>query len=75
MLQLEQQRETYSKLLRMTEARVVEANKNITNSIQAGEKDEEKRKAAQFLADQVNTLYEDRNALVAENDKYKEQVR
>lgn len=50
--QLEKQRESYNRLLTMTEKRVIEANHAIALSYSDNESDD-KKKAAEFLSNQV----------------------
>jgi len=47
---LEQQRENYTKMLSNTEKRVVQANMSITSMFNNEAKDEEKKKAAEYLS-------------------------
>lgn len=65
--QLEKQRETYNKLLTMTEKRVIEANHAISMAY-SEQGSEEKKQAAEFLSNQVYQLYEEKRAIMAEKD-------
>ena len=70
--QLEQQRESYNRLLSMTEKRVIQANDQICQVYQPGPYDfveENKRAAAQYLSQQIYELYEDRRKIMAERDQ------
>jgi hypothetical protein len=64
--QLERQRETYNRLLAMTEKRVIEANNAITMAF--NEQTEDKKQAAEFLSKQVYQLYEERRLLLTDKD-------
>jgi predicted RNA polymerase sigma factor len=68
--QLERQRETYNRLLTLTEQRVIEANNAITMAFNEG--GEDKQKAAEFLSNQVYQLYEERRHLISEKDQLQE---
>ena len=68
--QLEKQRETYNRLLTLTEQRVIEANNAITMAFNEG--GEDKQKAAEFLSNQVYQLYEERRHLISEKDQLQE---
>ena len=67
--QLEKQRETYNRLLTLTEQRVIEANNAITMAF--NEDGEDKQKAAEFLSNQVYQLYEERRHLISEKTSFK----
>jgi len=64
--QLERQRETYNRLLTMTERRVIQANAAIALACAA--ESEERRQAAEFLSDQIYQLYEERRQVLLEKD-------
>lgn len=63
--QLEKQRETYNRLLTMTEKRVIEANHAIALAY-SEHGAEDKKQAAEFLSQQVYTLYEERRTLLSD---------
>eukprot|EP00347_Sterkiella_histriomuscorum_P009212 403342098 len=66
--QLEKQRESYNRLLTMTERRVIQANNAIALAYsETG--DEEKKQAAEFLSGQIYQLYEERRQLLMDKDQ------
>jgi hypothetical protein len=65
---IEKQREQYTQMLVSTEKRVVQANMSIAQLYSSELKDEDKRKAAEYLAAQVYQLYEERREVTKEND-------
>ncbi|CDW76964.1 fha domain containing protein [Stylonychia lemnae] len=67
--QLEKQRESYNRLLTMTERRVIQAN-NAVALAYSEQGDEEKRVAAEFLSNQIYQLYEERRQLLSEKDQF-----
>lgn len=66
--QLQKQRETYNSLLTVTEKRVIEANHAIALAYSENGQ-EDRKQAAEFLSNQVYTLYEERRALLLEKDE------
>lgn len=65
--QLEKQRDTYNRLLTMTEKRVIEANHAIALAY-SEHGNEDRKQAAEFLSNQVYALYEERRAITFEKD-------
>lgn len=63
-VQLSRQRETYQSVMAENDRRLADANDRIANSFS----DHEKRKAAEFLASQIELLKEERRALLEDND-------
>jgi hypothetical protein len=61
---MQKQRETYNRLLALTEQRVIKANLTISNQFE-----DDKGQAAEFLTSQIQTLYnERRDLLMAQSD-------
>lgn len=65
---MEKQRETYNKLLSVTEQRVINANLVIQKNFEE-QRDFEKKQAAEFLSQQIFQLYQERQALLSERDQ------
>jgi len=63
-VQLNRQRETYQSVMAENDRRLAEANERIAHSYE----DYEKRKAAEFLASQIELLKEERRALLEDID-------
>jgi len=63
--QVAKQRNTYDKLITQTQLRVTKANMMLADS--QGE-EQTKRDAAEFLAQQVHEMYEEKRALLTERD-------
>lgn len=63
-VQLNRQRETYQSVMAENDRRLADANDRIASSYH----DHEKRKAAEFLASQIELLKEERRALLEDND-------
>lgn len=65
---VEKQRNSYNNLLSATERRVIQANHAITQAYSEHGEDD-KRQAAEFLGQQIYTLYEERRTLLSEKDR------
>ena len=63
-VQLNRQRETYQSVMAENDRRLADANERIATTYH----DHEKRKAAEFLASQIELLKEERRALLEDND-------
>ena len=66
--QVERQRETYNKLLAVTEQRVISANLVISQNFEE-QNEYEKKQAADYLAQQIYQLYQERSSLLSDRDQ------